>query len=162
MKKIIILILITGIGYYTYKQYNKLQGLEYIKIENIALTNNGPPDFSVQLDADTYWENPNSIGAHIISMDFDVNINNQFITRIKEDLDLKVPANDVFTLPLSISIPILKGNLLKNASELLTGAWKKRAIEVHLRGTFKIKKLELSIPIPFDIKTKIRIDDYLY
>ncbi len=162
MKKIIILILLAGIGYFAYNQYNTLQGLEYIKIENINLSNlSGPPDFTVQLDADTYWKNPNSIGAHIVSMDFDVNIDNQHVTRINEDLDLKVPANDVFTLPLSISIPLLKGNLLKNASELLTGAWKKRAVDVHLQGTFKIKTLELTIPIPFDIKTKIKIADYL-
>ena len=162
MKKIILILVLCGIGYFAYKQYNKLQNLEFIKIENVKLSNlTGPPNFTVQLDADTYWNNPNSMGAHIVSMDFDVDIDEQFVTNINESVDVKVPANNIFTLPISITVPLLKGNILKNASEILTGAWKKRSVDVHLVGTIKIKTLDVTIPIPFDINTTIRIADYL-
>ncbi len=162
MKKIIVILVLAGLGYFAYTKYNEIQALEFLKIENVKLSNlSGPPDFSVQLDVDTYWNNPNSMGAHITSMDFDVDIDEQFVTNIKEQLDVKVPANNIFTLPISVTVPLLKGNLLKNASELLTGAWKKREVDVHLVGTIKVKTFEMNIPIPFDINTKIRIADYL-
>lgn len=117
------------------------------KIENISfnsLTLKKP--YSVKLNADAVFNNPNALGAQIKAMDFDVYINGDKTTHIKQEVSAKMPAKSDFSLPIVCSVP------LKDVfQELkLKDLFNAKKITYRMTGHLTIDLGGVGIDVPFD------------
>ncbi len=95
------LILLT-LGACSSPQQPVFKTLENIKFNSITLKK----PYSVKLDADAVFHNPNSVGAQIKALDFDVFVNGKKATHVDQEVSSKMPANADFVLPIICSVSL--------------------------------------------------------
>ncbi len=121
---------------------------EFRKLEKVTF--NGfslKKPYTVTLDANAIFHNPNSIGANITEMDLDVYINGQKTNTIRQDVNAKMPAESDFTLPLKLKVPLNTIFQDLKIQDLL----KSQNIQYSLRGHLKVGlgKVEVKIPVDY-------------
>lgn len=117
------------------------------KIENIkfnSFTLKKP--YSVKLDANAVFHNPNSIGAQIKALDFDVFVNGNKATHVEQEVSSKMPANADFTLPIVCSVSLKDVFKDLKLMDLLSP----KVIEYRMLGHLTIDLGGVGIDIPFD------------
>lgn len=147
-----------GGGYYIYNQASNLQYPEFVRIQNIKFKNvTLPPNIKVTFVSDAIINNPNPHSLTIAGADFDVYVEDKKVTNVKQELEVKMPANSEFALPLSFEIPLKSKSFFKN----FTSDWKKTSIKIRSVGTITIKEARVKFDIPFDYDDEYRLEDYL-
>ncbi len=124
------------------------------KVENIKFNSLSiKKPYSVKLNADAVFNNPNAIGAQIKAMDFDVFINGKKTTHIKQDVSTKMPAKSDFTLPIICSVPLKEIFQELKLKDLL----KAKNIDYRVTGHLTIDLGGVGINVPFDHEGKEKL-----
>jgi len=116
--------------------------LENIKFNSLSIRK----PYSVKLDANAIFYNPNNLGAQIKSTDFDLFINGIKTTHIKQDVSVKMPAQSDFTFPITGTIPlreVFKDLKLKDILQTMK-------IKYQIVGYLTIELAGVPIKVPFD------------
>lgn len=167
MKKVIfvgfgLIVGILGMLAYQYFEAEGLEPIVFQKLKNVRFRNlNLPPDMSVVFASDIALDNPNSFGVQVAGLDFDVYVDDRKSTHINQRKSIKIPSNDGFLLPIEFKIPLNEKELVKNIKEVISGAWKKRAIQIRLEGHIQVDALGVKPKIPFSYQEVYRLEDYL-
>lgn len=117
------------------------------KVENISfnsITLKKP--YSVKLNADAIFNNPNAFGAQIKAMDIDVYINGKKTNHIEQNVSSKMAANADFTLPIICSVPLNEIFQELKLKDLL----KSPKVKYRLDGHLTLDLGGVGIDIPFD------------
>lgn len=128
---------------------SKPENPTFKKLENISFNSLSiQKPYSVKLNADAIFHNPNSLGVQIKAADFDVFINGIKTTHIKQDVSVKMPAQSDFTLPIVCSVG------LKDVFEdlKLKDLFKAKKIKYQMNGYLTIDLAGVPIKVPFDVE----------
>ncbi len=109
--------------------------------------------YSITFNADVIYHNPNSLGADITEMDFDVFVNEQKVTHITQSLRASMPARSDFTLPLELKIPLEEVFQDLSFKDLLNS----KTIDYEMVGHFKMGLGEAMIKVPFSYEGQERL-----
>ena len=118
--------------------------LENIKFNSLSIKK----PYSVKLNADAIFNNPNSVGAKITAMDFDVFINGIKTTHIKQDVATKILAQSDFTLPIICTVPLK--DIFKDLK--ITDLLKSQKIQYQMTGYLTINLAGVPVKVPFDVE----------
>jgi len=120
--------------------------LEFKSLKNISVENIG---FSAtQIKADVEYYNPNNFGMELTRTDFDLFIDEQYLGHSTQELQVKIPKRDFFTVPVVIALDMK--NLLKNGLTALT----KSEVTIKVVGKIKIGKAGVYKSFPLIYQTK--------
>ena len=79
------------------------------------------------------------------------------VSNVKQDLEVEMPANSEFALPLSFEVPLKSKGFFKN----FTTDWKKTSIKIRSEGKITVKEGRVKFDVPFDYDDEYRLEDYL-
>ncbi len=122
---------------------------EFKKLENVKFGSLSViKPYSVTLNADAIFHNPNVLGANITEMNFDVYINDQKTTKINQDISAKMSPNSDFSLPIKCKIPLKEVFKDFKFKDIL----KEKVLRYKLDGYLKIGlgNVELKVPVTFE------------
>jgi LEA14-like dessication related protein len=106
--------------------------LEFREFKNLSLENIG---FSgANLKVDVVYYNPNNFSLELNRTDLDIFVDSNFLGHSSQDIQVKVPKRDIFTIPLSVELDMK--NLLKNG---ITSLFNKE-VNVKVLGKVKVGK----------------------
>lgn len=114
--------------------------LENVKFNSITLVK----PYSITLNADAVFYNPNVLGANITEMDFDVYLNGNKATHIRQDLKASMSPKSEFALPIECKVPlkeVFKDIKLKDLYQL-------KEFDYKLDGHFKLGLGGIEVKIP--------------
>ena len=123
--------------------------LENIKFNSLSIRK----PYSVKLNADAIFNNPNTFGAQIKSADFDVIINGVKTTHIKQDISIKMPAHSDFMIPIICMVPLKDVFEDFKIKDLLSS----QLIQYQMTGFLTIDLGGLPIKVPFDYNGEERL-----
>jgi len=104
---------------------------------------------NLNITADALLNNPNSIGANVSKIDFDIFIDGIKVSNITQNVSKKMPANSDFTLPLNFSVPLQK--VFAGFKPTIADMLKKRTVKIKMIGHIYIKQgIEIKVPVDFD------------
>lgn len=118
--------------------------LENIKFNSLSIKK----PYSVKLNADVVFSNPNTLGAKITSMDFDVFINGIKTTHIKQEVSTKILALSDFSLPIICTVPLK--DIFKDLK--LKDLLKSKKIKYQMTGYLTIELAGIPVNVPFDVE----------
>ena len=108
-----------------------------------------------RVKADALFYNPNKAGGTLRKVDIVVFYKEQQVAEVSEDSSAKVRGREEFSIPLDINLDLKKvqenwlGNLIRIIQD--------KSIELHFKGSVKIKMHGISHSIPVDYKEKIKL-----
>lgn len=159
---IVFFLALLGGGFYIYQKASNLQDPAFLRFENIKFKNvTLPPNLKITFASDAIINNPNEHQLTISKVDFDVFVDGKEASHVVQDLEILMPANSEFSLPLSFEVPIGKKEFFKNFKDMLNGAWKKQSIKIRSVGIITIRASRVRFDIPFDYDDEYRLEDYL-
>ncbi|MGB6268927.1 MAG: hypothetical protein WBF67_07960 [Olleya sp.] len=126
---------------------------EFIKVENIKVTESSPRFITVTADA--FFLNPNDIGGQLETDGIKVLVNDNELTSVIAE-SFKVPAKKEFSIPLKASIPTDSLLSNKNLSSLL-GSFINKKMKVQYIGDIKYKILGFSHKYHIDRTEDVKI-----
>ena len=104
--------------------------------------------------------NPNDFGLDIVGMDFDVYVDNNKVTRATQTLSAKMPANDEFSLPLALDIPLRE--VFKGFKPTIAEMLKTRKIKVKIDGTITVKAgVKVKVPVVYEDEYPVPLKMFL-
>lgn len=98
-----------------------------IKLEDVSFT-------SANLTMDLVYYNPNNFSLELNKTDLDIFVNNTFLGKSLQDIQVKIPKRQEFTLPLKVDVDMK--NLIKNG---LTSLFNKD-VSIRFLGKVRIGK----------------------
>jgi LEA14-like dessication related protein len=106
--------------------------LEFRSFKNISIENIG---FSAaNLNVDVLFYNPNNFGLELNRTDLDIFIDSAYLGHSSQDLQIKVPSRDEFSIPMKVQLDMK--NLLKNS---LSGLLNKQVM-IRMIGKVRVGK----------------------
>ncbi|RAJ17106.1 LEA type 2 family protein [Olleya aquimaris] len=126
---------------------------EFIKVENIKISETSPR--FITITADAFFLNPNDIGGQLETDGIKVLVNDNELTLVTAK-SFKVPANKEFSIPLQASIPTDSLLSNKNLSSLL-GSFINKKMKVQYVGDIKYKVLGFSRKYHIDLTEDVEI-----
>ena len=132
----------------------KISQPEFRRVENYKLNREGA---NFTLGADVVCYNPNRVRFTIQNLAANVFLNNQKVTMLGKEMDLKVKGKSEFSVPLSIT---LTGNdMLKNVFSNLGNLFKSQSANLLILGNVKFKAYAIiKKELPFRYEKKIDIN----
>lgn len=126
---------------------------EFIGVENIKIQD--ADRLTVQISADAKFKNPNDIGGKLSTESIKVYVNNvEMATLVSEEF--KVPAKEVFSIPLEVAIPT--DSILSNKSiGGLIGSLFTQKLKVQYKGDIKYKVMGFSHRYEIDKTEDVKI-----
>jgi len=126
---------------------------EFKEITNARIVSNDGTTARVKAEALFY--NPNNSSGKVGKMDIVVSFKDQELAHVTEDSYVNVKANEDFTIPLDIDLDIKKvqDNWLGNLISILSD----KSLELHFKGSVRIKMHGISRKIPVDYIEKIKL-----
>lgn len=151
MKKRHLLWLIIGIVA-TQMACSPLQEPEFRGVQNMQVTSKGS-EFVVNAEAIMF--NPNKKNLKLYEIDLDVNINDSNVGHILDSTEVDVPANEVFYVPVTVTVPtkVVMGNLISS----FFSAAKDQKVEIQYKGHVKMKALGFKFKLPVNAKSKMKL-----
>jgi LEA14-like dessication related protein len=122
----------------------KFKELKNIKMDNIGFS-------GITLKGDVIFLNPNNFGFEIKQTDLEIYINNNLLGTSKQDLNIQIPRNEDFIIPLIVDIN--GKNILKAG---LYSLFDKDA-EINVKGSVLVRKSGITKNIPVDYKSVQKI-----
>lgn len=124
------------------------QEVAFQRIENVKLSGISFKDKNVLLTADAVFNNPNSVALNVKGIRAKAYIDGEEVSTIREQLEAEMPANSVFTLPITIEIPTKKivGNLGSFIQQFTSN---KKAV-IRMEGAINVQVLGQEVAVPFD------------
>ena len=123
--------------------------LEFREFKNLALENVG---FSAaKLKVDVVYYNPNNFGLELNRTDLDIFVDSSFLGHSAQDVQVKVPRREQFSIPLVIDLDMK--NLLKNGITALIN----KEVNIKVVGRVKVGKAGVfkSFPLTYTTRQKL-------
>ncbi|MBU3715051.1 MAG: LEA type 2 family protein [Ferruginibacter sp.] len=121
-------------------QQPKFKELKNVKMDNVGLS-------GITVKGDVIFMNPNNFGFQIKQTDLEIYINNNLMGTSKQDLDIQIPRNEDFIIPLVIDIN--GKNILKAGLHSLFD----KDAEINVKGSVLVRKSGITKNIPVDYKS---------
>ncbi|HCW06195.1 MAG TPA: hypothetical protein DGG95_02395 [Cytophagales bacterium] len=120
-------------------------------VKNIVvdLTSNGKPE----LKGEAVFYNPNKLKMKLKSVDVEITVDGSKSAEVKHPLDVVVPAQSDFTVPLTAQLTLKEGGLLNAVFGLLGG----KKYEVVFSGNIRIGVHGVTIKVPVSQKQEIKL-----
>jgi len=125
--------------------------IEFKGVKNITVDINseGKPI----LKGDVFLHNPNKTKMKLKSVDVNVLVDGEKSAEVKQQLDLPVPAQADFSVPIEATLALKNGGLLNTVFGLLGG----KKYQVVFSGKIKIAVHGISINVPVNQKQEIKL-----
>ena len=119
--------------------------LEFREVKNISVENIGFS--SATLKAEVVYYNPNNFSLELNRTDLDIFIDSSYLGHSSQDLQVKVPKREQFTIPVVVALDMK--NLLRNG---LTALMNKQVL-VKVVGRVKVGKAGVYKSFPLTYQT---------
>ena len=126
---------------------------EFKKITNARIiSSNGD---MAQVKADALFYNPNKRSGQVNKVDIAVFYQDKEMAHVSEVSSVKVEAEQDFIIPLDVNLDLkkLQDNWLNNLVNILQD----KSVELHFKGSIKVKFHGLGYNIPVDYREKIKL-----
>jgi hypothetical protein len=97
--------------------------------------------------------NPNKMRMKLRKMNIEIFVDGKKAALIDQDIDLEVPANGEFIVPLKAKLNLKEMGLLDTIFGILGG----KKLNVHYKGSISITYKSIPIKVPVDYKNEVRI-----
>lgn len=120
-------------------------------VKNIAvdLSEEGKP----VLKGDVYFFNPNKLKMKLKDVSVDILVDGSKSAEVKQHLNLPIPAESDFSVPITANLTLKEGGLLNTVFGLLGG----KKYEVVFTGYIRIGVHRISIKVPVSQKQEIKL-----
>jgi LEA14-like dessication related protein len=125
------------------------EAVVFKQVRNVSLHANSDP----VLKGDVVFFNPNDLSMKLKKIRIEVFVDGMKAAEIDQNLQMKIPAKDEFTIPIEAKLALQEQGFLNTVFGMLGGKKK----EVHYKGHLKINYHGLPIRVPVDYKSEIRI-----
>jgi LEA14-like dessication related protein len=130
----------------------KFKDLEFKEYRDVKLEKVGFNKTTLSLSLIYY--NPNNFGLELNHTEMDLFINDNYLGHVDQNVQVRVPKRDKFTLPIKIDIDMK--NIIKNG---LMGLFNKE-VEIRAKGKIKAGKANIFKVVPFEYKTKQKLSPF--
>jgi LEA14-like dessication related protein len=96
------------------------------------------------LKVDLVYYNPNNISLQLSKTDLDIYVDSTFLGHSSQDIQVKVPKRENFTIPLKVDLDVK--NLLKNGISSMFN----KDVKVRVLGSVKLGKVGIYKSFPVD------------
>lgn len=129
----------------------EFKGVENLKIKKATIN-------YAEVDGYAIYHNPNIVGGVLTKTDIDIFVNGKKITKINQKMDVKVPAEDDFKIPVTFNfnprdLANKEDGILKSVLKNL----KNKKVDVQYKGTVTIEILGQAIDVPVDFEDSISL-----
>lgn len=124
---------------------------EFLGMNNIRITKVTGKEAILKAEANFY--NPNDQSVRLKEVKVDIEVDNKLVGVIDEQMRLKIPAKDKFSVPLSASFDIRDLGLLNGIISVLGG----KTINVHYKGYVRVSVHGYPTKVPVDFEEEIRM-----
>lgn len=120
-----------------------------IKNLTVDLGSSGKPE----LKGEALFYNPNKLKMKLKSVDIDIMVDGEKSAEVKHPLDVVVPSQADFSVPLTAQLTLKEGGLLNTVFGLLGG----KKYEVVFTGNIRIGVHGITIKVPVSQKQEIKL-----
>jgi hypothetical protein len=120
-------------------------------VKNIAVDISGGQPV-MKADADFF--NPNKIKMKLKEVDIEVFVDGKKSAEVKQHLDITIPANADFSIPIEAQLALKETNFLDTMVGLLGG----RKYEVSFKGMIKVHVHGVPIKVPVSQKQELKLN----
>ncbi|MEQ9306285.1 MAG: LEA type 2 family protein [Marinoscillum sp.] len=124
---------------------------DFLGMNNIRVTKVTGKEAILKAEANFY--NPNDQSVRLKEVKVDIEVDNKLVGVIDEQMRLKIPAKDKFSVPLSASFDIRDLGLLNGIISVLGG----KTINVHYKGYVRVSVHGYPTKVPVDFEEEIRM-----
>ncbi len=124
---------------------------EFITMENIKVSKVTGKEAVLSADAKFY--NPNDQGIKLKEVVVDIEVDDRVVGVIDQDMKIKIPSNDYFSVPIDASFNIRDLGLLNGIISVLGG----QPITVHYRGHIKVSLYGYTTKVPIDFEEDLKM-----
>ena len=125
------------------------QDVELRKIQDIIVNAGDNPT----LQANAVLYNPNNVRMKLRKINVDVFVNGKKAGNVDQELKMKIPAKDEFSVPLIVNLNLKELGLLDTILSLFGS----KRMKVHYKGSIKITYNGVPVKIPVDYEDEIRV-----
>lgn len=125
--------------------------LEYREFKNFTIDK--PGFASTALKMDLLYFNPNNFGLELNHTDLDIFINNTYLGKATQVIQVQIPRNAEFTIPITMDVDMK--NLLKNGFVSMLN----NEVTIKVTGTIRVGKLNVfkSFPVNYEGKQQFTL-----
>ena len=125
--------------------------LEYREFKNFTIDK--PGFASTALKMDLLYFNPNNFGLELNHTDLDIFINNTYLGKATQVIQVQIPRNAEFTIPITMDVDMK--NLLKNGFVSMLNS----EVTIKVNGTIRVGKLNVfkSFPVNYEGKQQFTL-----
>ena len=125
--------------------------LEYREFKNFTIDK--PGFASTALKMDLLYFNPNNFGLELNHTDLDIFINNTYLGKATQVIQVQIPRNAEFTIPITMDVDMK--NLLKNGFVSMLNS----EVTIKVTGTIRVGKLNVfkSFPVNYEGKQQFTL-----
>ena len=125
--------------------------LEYREFKNFTIDK--PGFASTALKMDLLYFNPNNFGLELNHTDLDIFINNTYLGKATQVIQVQIPRNAEFTIPITMDVDMK--NLLKNGFVSMLNS----EVTIKVTGTIRVGKLNVfkSFPVNYEGKQQLTL-----
>ena len=125
--------------------------LEYREFKNFTVEK--PGFASTALKMDLIYYNPNNFGLQLNKTDLDIFINNNYLGKATQVIQVDIPKRAEFTIPITMDVDMK--NLLRNGFITLLNS----EVVIKVTGTIKVGKLNVykSFPVNYEGKQQFSL-----
>jgi len=125
------------------------EAVEFKQVKNVSFHASSDP----RIEGDVVFFNPNNMSMKLKKINIEIFVDGKKAAEINQNLKMRIPANDQFTVPIQAKLAVQESGLLNTVFGMIGGKRK----EVHYKGFLKINYHGLPIRVPVDYKSEIRI-----
>ena len=122
------------------------KALEYRDFKNFSIEKPGFSSSSIKMDLIYY--NPNNFGLELNHTDLDIYINNNYVGKASQVLQVAIPRSAEFTIPISMDVDMK--NLFKNSFVTLLS----NEVLIKVIGSVRVGKLNVYKTFPVNYEGK--------
>ena len=124
----------------------EIKDVKNVEIEDVRI---GKPT-EIDVTADILIYNPNAVGLNVENTEFDVFLDDKFVTHITQESSFKLKAKEDSKFPIAFTVSVDKGDLLSNLGSLLGNLLSEKKMNLKTVGFVKVKVAGLPVKIPFE------------
>lgn len=105
------------------------------------------------LKANAVFFNPNNVKGKLKGIDVEIFLNGKKAANVRQDYDMKIPANAEFTVPLVVNLNIKELGFMDTLLGMVGG----KKYEVRYEGSIKLKYKGLPIKVPVKYRDEVKL-----
>lgn len=138
---------------------NAYEEVVFMEINNVKILNAASEN--LELTGDCVLFNPNGVGLDLTKAKFDVFVNGRKTVEINQDLDIEMPANEEFILPLraTMSPKDFYGEKGKGLFAATLQVLAKQKVDIKYKGTINAGKgiVNFEVPVIDSLEVPVKI-----